>query len=161
VGQSLPDFAQDALFAPLGIRRPDWTWDYRLMNANREFAQIHLRPRDMLKLGILYADGGRWHGRQVLPARWVAASLAPHSRVDDAEYGYFWWHLSMRVRTPTGEHRVTYSAAQGNGGQKIVLFPQYQLVAVFTGGAYNVSSPMNRIMADVVLPKLVAEHQKG
>jgi CubicO group peptidase (beta-lactamase class C family) len=153
---SLPDFAQRVLFDPLGIRRTDWVWNYTLTRVNREFAQIHLRPRDMLKLGIVYADGGRWHGRQVLSPRWVATSLAAHSTVDGASYGYFWWRPWLRVQTPAGEQRVTYDAAQGNGGQKIYLFPQYDLVAVFTGGAYNVQSPMNAIMAGAVLAKLVS-----
>jgi CubicO group peptidase (beta-lactamase class C family) len=157
VGESLPDFAEASLFAPLGIRRADWQWNYELTSANREFSQIHLRPRDMLKLGIVYADSGRWHGRQVLPTRWVATSLAAHSRVDNADYGYFWWKLAMRVETPGGERIVPYAAAQGNGGQKICIFPQYDLVVVFTGGAYNVSSPMNRIMAQAILPPLVAQ----
>ena len=60
----LPEFAQANLFGPLGIPRTDWTWNYDLTNADKEYSQIHLRPRDMLKLGILFADGGRWHGRR-------------------------------------------------------------------------------------------------
>ena len=158
VRQRLPDFAQASLFGPLGIRRGDWRWNYTLTNANREFAQIHLRPRDMLKFGLMYADSGRWKGRQVLSARWVAASLAAHSQVDDTDYGYLWWRPWLRVTTPDSvQHRVEFSAAQGNGGQKIYLLPQYDLVAVFTGGAYNSGgSPPNRIMVREILPRLIA-----
>jgi hypothetical protein len=32
-------------------------------------------------------------------------------------------------------------AAQGNGGQKIYLFPDQELVVVSTGGNYNSQSP--------------------
>jgi len=157
VGTSLPAFADTALFRPLGIAPGTWRWNYALTSTNREFAQIHLRPRDMLKLGMLYADSGRWQGRQVLPAAWVAASLAEQTTLENTGYGYFWWRPWLRVTTPAGETRVTLHAAQGNGGQKIYLVPQYGLVAVFTGGAYNVgSSPPNAIMAEVILPRLVA-----
>lgn len=155
-GQALPDYAQAHLFAPLGIRRRDWTWNYRLGKENREFSQIHLRPRDMLKLGILYANDGVWHGARVLPASWVQASLAAHSRVDGTDYGYFWWHPWIRVAMPDGERHVTYDAAQGNGGQKIYLFPQFGLVAVITAGAYNAQTPSNALMATAVLPALLA-----
>jgi CubicO group peptidase (beta-lactamase class C family) len=156
VGTTLPVFADTALFRPLGIRPTDWRWNYTLTNANREFSQIHLRPRDMLKLGLLYADSGRWQGRQVLPSQWVAASLAPQSQLENTGYGYYWWRPWLRVVTPAGESRVTFNAAQGNGGQKIYLVPQYGLVAVFTGGAYNSDgSPPNKIMASVILPRLV------
>ena len=158
VRQRLPDFAQAALFGPLGIRRGDWRWNYTLTNANREFSQIHLRPRDMLKFGLMYADSGRWQGRQVLSKQWIAASLAAQSKVDDTDYGYLWWRPWLRVTTPDSmQHRVEFSAAQGNGGQKIYLLPQYDLVAVFTGGAYNSGgAPPNRIMVREILPRLIA-----
>jgi hypothetical protein len=49
------------------------------------------------------------------------------------------------------------NTAQGNGGQKIYIVPQYNLVAVFTGGDYNSGgSPMNKIMAKVILPALIS-----
>jgi hypothetical protein len=52
---------------------------------------------------------------------------------------------------------VNVVAAQGNGGQKIYLVPQYDLVAVFTGGAYNVNgTPPNAIMAKIILPAVMA-----
>lgn len=155
-GQKLPDYAQAHLFGPLGIRREDWRWNFTLGKENREYAQIHLRPRDMLKLGILYAQGGLWNGKRVLPASWVQASLAQQSKVENTDYGYFWWNPWIRVAMPDGERRVTYNAAQGNGGQKIYLFPQYGLVAVITGGAYNAATPSNPLMTAAVLPPLIA-----
>jgi CubicO group peptidase (beta-lactamase class C family) len=76
--------------------------------------------------------------------------------VDNTEYGYFWWRPWLNV---DGTH-VYMSAAQGNGGQKIYILPAYHLVAVFTGGLYNGSSPMNEIMAADVLPRLMAAYPK-
>ena len=43
----------------------------------------------------------------------------------------------------------------GNGGQKVYLVPSLDLIAVFTGGAYNVESPVNDMMARVLLPALL------
>ncbi len=154
VHRSLPDYAAHHLFTPLGIKRSDWTWNYDLTNKDTEFSQIHLRPRDMLKLGIVYAQGGMWHGKRILSRAWVDASLRHQSSVDNTEYGYFWWRPWIDV----GGTQVYVSAAQGNGGQKIYILPQYHLVAVFTGGNYNESSPMNAIMAKSVLPRLMAAY---
>jgi CubicO group peptidase (beta-lactamase class C family) len=154
-----PDFAQKNLFGPLGIPRTNWTWNYNLTNANKEFSQIHLRPRDMLKLGILYADGGKWKGHQVMSSSWVQASLATQSQIDGTDYGYFWWKPYFNVPIPGGIQRVHFSAAQGNGGQKIYLLPQYDLVAVFTAGDYNSGgAPPNKIMINIILPALIAAH---
>jgi CubicO group peptidase (beta-lactamase class C family) len=153
----LPEFAQTNLFGPLGIARADWRWNYDLTNADKEYSQIYLRPRDMLKLGILFAEGGRWHGRQVVSNAWTHASLAEQSHVDNVSYGYFWWRPWLHVETPGGTKHVDVIAAQGNGGQKIYLVPQYDLVAVFTAGGYNAeSTPPNTIMANIILPALMA-----
>jgi CubicO group peptidase (beta-lactamase class C family) len=159
VHMRLPEFAQANLFAPLGISRAQWQWNYDLTNADREYSQIHLRPRDMLKLGILFADGGRWQGRQLVSAAWVGTSLAEHSHVDNVSYGYFWWRPWLSVETTDGSRHVDVIAAQGNGGQKIYLVPQYDLIAVFTGGGYNAeATPPNTIMAKIILPTLMAAH---
>jgi CubicO group peptidase (beta-lactamase class C family) len=161
VHMSLPEFAQANLFGPLGMKRTDWTWNYNLTNADKEYSQIHLRPRDMLKLGMLFANGGKWQGRQIISEAWVKASLSEQSHVDDTSYGYFWWRPWLNVQVPAGEHRVDMIAAQGNGGQKIYLLPQYDLVAVFTAGDYNSDgAPPNKIMGKIILPTLIAAYKK-
>lgn len=161
VKMRLPEFAQASLFGPLGISRTDWMWNYDLTNADKEYSQIHLRPRDMLKVGILFADGGRWKGHQVISNSWVQTSLAEHSHVDNVSYGYFWWRPWLNVETSGGPEHVNMVAAQGNGGQKIYLVPQYDLVAVFTGGAYNIDgTPPNSIMAKIILPALMSAHSR-
>jgi CubicO group peptidase (beta-lactamase class C family) len=161
VKMRLPEFAQASLFGPLGISRTDWMWNYDLTNADKEYSQIHLRPRDMLKVGILFADGGRWKGHQVISNSWVQTSLAEHSHVDNVSYGYFWWRPWLNVETSGGSEHVNMVAAQGNGGQKIYLVPQYDLVAVFTGGAYNIDgTPPNSIMAKIILPALMSAHSR-
>ena len=156
------EFAQAGLFGPLGIARSNWTWNYELTNRDKDYSQIHLRPRDMLKLGILFAEGGRWHGQQIISESWVRTSIAEHSHVDNVSYGYFWWRPWLNVETPAGSQQVDIVAAQGNGGQKIYLVPQYDLVAVFTGGGYNAeSTPPNTIMAKIILPALIEAASRG
>ena len=151
----LRSFAQANLFAPLGIR--DVRWNYALTSSNAAtFAQVYLRPRDMLKLGILFHQHGVWEGRQVISRAWVERSTAKWSRVGDQDYGYFWWHQWIDVATPSGTKRVDMVAASGNGGQKIYLIPSLDAVVVTTGGNYNSNSPSTAIMRSVLLPALLA-----
>ena len=56
---------------------------------------------------------------------------------------------------PAGAQQIIVTAAQGNGGQKIYIAPQYHLVAVFTGGGYNDATSPNTIMEKVILPRLM------
>jgi CubicO group peptidase (beta-lactamase class C family) len=156
-GEPLPAYAQRVLWEPLGIRAEDVRWDFTLSDENAgTFAQLYLRPRDLLKLGILYQQEGRWNGRQVISAEWVRRSTAAHSRIGGEPYGYFWWHKWLNVPTSAGPRRVDMIVASGNGGQKIYLVPSLDLVAVFTAGAYNADdTPPNAIMANVLLPALL------
>jgi CubicO group peptidase (beta-lactamase class C family) len=157
-GEPLPVFAQRVLFGPLGIRADHVRWNFTLAAENAStFAQLYLRPRDMLKLGILFRQEGRWDGRQVVSADWVRRSTAAHARIGDQGYGYYWWHQWLSVPTAAGRQRVDMVVATGNGGQKIYLVPSLDLVAVFTGGAFNAdNTPPNAVMANVLLPALLA-----
>jgi CubicO group peptidase (beta-lactamase class C family) len=153
---ALPAFARQQLFAPLGIRAQDVRWNYTLDSTNSAtFAQVYLRPRDMLKLGMLYQQGGRWNGRQIISRDWVARSIQAWSTVGDQPYGYFWWHQWVEASTPQGPRRVDMVDASGNGGQKIYLVPSLDLIVVLTGGNYNVSSPATGIMAKEILPAVL------
>jgi CubicO group peptidase (beta-lactamase class C family) len=155
-GTPLPTFAQDVLFGPLGIRPADWKWDFTLNRSQRnEFGQVHLRPRDMLKLGILIQQRGDWEGRRVVSAAWIDAAVARQSHIDDSDYGLGIWHRWYQVQTPAGERRVDTIMLSGNGGQKVYLVPSLDLIVVFTGGAFNVESPVNTMMARVLLPALM------
>lgn len=155
-GMPLPAFAQEVLFSPLGIPAAHWRWAFVLDSSQRnEFGQIHLRPRDMLKLGLLIHQGGRWQDRQIISSSRIAAAVARKSRVDDSDYGLGIWHRWYNVATPTGPQRVETIMLSGNGGQKVYIVPTLDLVVVFTGGAFNSESPVNSIMARELLPTFV------
>jgi CubicO group peptidase (beta-lactamase class C family) len=91
-----------------------------------------LSCRDMAKLGQLMLGNGRWQGRQLIPASWVAASTSRHvpgSRTNASRlgYGYLWWILSD-VRPGAAFHGAF--AALGNYGQYLVVLPALDLVVV-------------------------------
>jgi CubicO group peptidase (beta-lactamase class C family) len=157
VGKPLPEFAEEVLFGPLGMRKAERKWDFAVdRTRSNEFGQLHLRPRDMLKLGLLIQQRGEWSGRRILPASWIDAAVAPQTRVDGSDYGLGIWHRWYQVETATGGRRVDTVMLSGNGGQKVYLVPSLDLVAVFTGGAFNAESPVNAMMAQVLLPALLA-----
>jgi CubicO group peptidase (beta-lactamase class C family) len=155
-GKPLPEFAADVLFGPLGIQRANWKWNFTLDRSQRnEFGQVYLRPRDMLKLGILIQDRGEWKGNRVVSASWIDAAVARQSRVDDSDYGLGIWHRWYRVRTSAGDQRVDTIMLSGNGGQKVYLVPSLDLIVVSTGTAFFVESPLNEMLARVLLPALM------
>ena len=160
-GKSLPEFADQVLFGPLGIQRADWKWNFTLDRSQRNaFGQIFLRPRDMLKLGIFIQNRGTWKDRRVVSTSWIDAAVGHQSRIDDSDYGLGIWHRWYGVQTLSGYRRVDTIMLSGNGGQKVYLVPSLDLIVVSTGNAFFVDSPMNEMMARVLLPALTKSGHK-
>jgi CubicO group peptidase (beta-lactamase class C family) len=148
-GKPLEAFAREHFFEPLGIRNFAWRFEPDRSSINT-FCQLSLTPRDMVKLGLLYMNGGTWNGRQVLPADWVKASTAQHTSLGGTDYGYLWWRPYLEVSG--GRHHGIM--ATGNGGQKIFLWPALDLVVVMTAGNYNTQSHANALAIKYILPPL-------
>lgn len=158
-GQPLPAWADAVLWAPMGITRWAWTADFR--DRPLAFTGLRLRPRDLARLGRLVLGQGRWQGREVVPAAWLAESLQP--RVDvpplgpvltGLRYGRFWWH--GQIPDPRPAHRdspLSWTAGFGNGGQRLYLVPALDLVVSVSAGAYGepaVNARVDRLLRDVV-----------
>jgi len=129
-GQHADVFAEEHLFGPLGITDYDWSFmaedGYRLMDGS-----LHLRPRDMAKLGALLRSEGSWQGRKVVSADWIRESVTPHMTTDRTEkYGYLWWLTDF----PGREGPEPMVLANGHGSQFIAWLPQRDIVLVVTGG---------------------------
>lgn len=124
-GADLALLAARQLFDPLGIERFEWRRD---RDGNPLAAGgLALRPRDLLKLAAVMADGGRWRGTQVLPEAWVSESLRAQGPatwragpVDDTGYGLLWFTGRLHG------HRVAW--AWGYGGQFALLAPDLKLL---------------------------------
>jgi CubicO group peptidase (beta-lactamase class C family) len=144
---TLPEFATQTLFKELGIKNFDWHFKPD-PSSGETFCQITLRSRDMAKFGLLYLNNGLWNDKQVIPKEWVEESLAKHSVVAGLDYGYLWWTKYLDADGV----RYYGKLAQGNGGQKIYIFKELNLVTVVTAGHYNMQSSSNELNAKYILP---------
>lgn len=143
---SLPEFAQQTLFAPLGITHFDWHFQPDSSSAET-YCQLSLRPRDMAKFGLLYLNKGQWQGKQLISQDWITTSLTKHSVVQNVNYGYLWWLKYLNA----GGSRFDGFAAQGNGGQRIYIWPGQNMVTVITGGNFNQQSSADELLAKYIL----------
>jgi CubicO group peptidase (beta-lactamase class C family) len=136
-GTDLKSFAVRNLFTPLGIEPGDWKQDVDGYYIG--CADLHLRARDMARFGLMYLHGGKFAGRQILPAQWVKESLTRYSNdawitrdhlnragtfFRDLGYGYQWWSATV------GSRRIDF--AWGHGGQLIVLLDDLDMIIVVT-----------------------------
>ncbi len=126
-GEPVVAYADRRLFGPLGIADPQW--QATPLGPAMTGGGLGLRSRDLRSLAQLYLDGGRWQGRQVVPADWVRASIAPHANVREAtDYGYLWWLPTHQA----GGRALKSFRMSGNGGSHVDGFPDLGVVVVIT-----------------------------
>ncbi len=134
VEESLFEFAEKELCAPLGISVRRWHRD----PAGAWFggSELWLVPRDLLRLGQLYLQDGVVDGQRILPAGWAEDSWRDR-RGGDARvpgFGYSWW---LR-RTADGQPvRMAY----GQGGQVLATYPDSGHMVVLTCGVESKAMP--------------------
>ena len=135
-GRSLSAYMSEKLWKPIGAEAPArWLID-KPGAAGREVAAggLLIRLRDYGRFGLLFANGGRVDGKQLLPPGWAETATRPQSpQVDYGKlepgyalgYGYQWWCL------PGPNHRFT---AQGIHGQFVLVDPTENVVMVKLSG---------------------------
>ncbi|MCC6125058.1 MAG: serine hydrolase [Pirellulales bacterium] len=97
---------------------------------------FRMTARDMARFGLMFARGGRWRDKQVIPRDWVVESTTSYSPATNEQgnvycgYGYLWWtelfgrHVD-HVELPKGSF-----SARGAGGHYIVVVPAWDMVIV-------------------------------
>jgi len=140
----LPEFFDTALAQPLQFTRyylPIMPTGTMYLGGGQQ-----LTPRDFLKFGQLFLDGGVWHGRRLMSEEWVRRSLRPHSALNaPGDYGLTWhiYHFTVGGKTYVAEE------AGGNGGQMLFLIRDLGIVAAITAGNYG-DYPTWRKFADLI-----------
>ena len=123
---SIRDWAHTNFYSKLGIT--DYDWQSQPDGLPEGAARMHMRPRDMLKVGITYLDNGVWDGMQIIPTNWVNEVSTVQVNGFAGDYSYFFWMRQL--------NGVDYISADGDGGQYINIFPDQNMVIVMTQGNY-------------------------
>ncbi|WP_241481742.1 serine hydrolase domain-containing protein [Rheinheimera mesophila] len=142
--QPLQLWAKQHLFDKLGFG--SYRWETQPDGLPEGAARLWLRPRDMLKLGVLYLQQGQWQGEQVLPAGWVRQMTRRQATSVAGDYGYYFW-----LRQQDG---ISYYTAEGDGGQYIAVFPELEMVVVLTQGNY-LQWPLYKQQAERIIRHLL------
>jgi CubicO group peptidase (beta-lactamase class C family) len=149
-GQTVLDFLGPRLFAPLGIEHP--VWDTNFQGISLGGYGLRVRTEDIAKFGQLYLQHGRWNGKALLPAGWVAMATAkqtsngsnPKSDWNQG-YGFQFW-------------RCRHNAWRGDGafGQYCVVLPEQDAVVAITSGVKDMQAVLN-VIWDKLLTALQPE----
>ena len=99
---------------------------------------------------MLYLDGGRVYGRQLVPEAWVRDSTTAHTPASvfgsAGGYGYEWW-----ITTMAGDPAFS---AVGYGGQLVSVVPHRRLVVVVSS---DVDEAKGMVVGDDLVLLLAGE----
>lgn len=124
-GMTTQAFAQEYLFGPMGIKEEDYIWSKDNLGYYKG-GGLNMRPTDLAKIGLLYLNKGKWEDQQLIPEDWIEKSFTPEFDVRlGTTFGYHWYINSFKEET--------FYSAEGYMEQKIMVWPDEDLVVIFTG----------------------------
>jgi len=160
-GQKVVDYLDTRLWQPLGIEKPYWLESPAGINTGGW--GLYLHTEDLAKMGFCILNGGKFDGKQVIPADWVKEMsarqvsccpagtnevLMKERNVDPATsdwlqgYGYQMWRC-----------RHNAFRADGANGQYIIVIPEKDAVIATTAHIGDMQEEINLIW-DHILPAL-------
>jgi CubicO group peptidase (beta-lactamase class C family) len=166
-GRPLPAYARTAFFDPLGLGPTEWvsneeTWvaaKYGRGDGEPVVASgLRMTTRDLARIGQLVLDNGAADGKQLLPAGWLAECLTPRVSADEQRrYSYQWYVGDFEYGSREQPHLDRWVGCFGQGGQRLFVMPDLDLVVAITAGNYGTPDqwiPPIRVMREAVLASI-------
>lgn len=150
VGREMGDFLQERVFGPIGIER--LAWDLQGVGRGligphtNAHTGIHVSARELARFGYLMLRQGRWNGKQVVPAEWVALASRT-SQPHNPSYGFTWWVNTEGTLWP-GLPRDAF-AAMGYMCNRLYVVPSLDLVVARVGsgpGEWSEGALLQRVV---------------
>jgi CubicO group peptidase (beta-lactamase class C family) len=143
-GQDIDAYGEKYLFAPLGIKHH---WKRTYLGVIDTEGGLYLSGEDLAKIGYLYLHDGLWDGKQVVSKDWVKESLKPYIDAEEHfRYGFKWWLYPLNGKFVW--------MARGFGGQELMVFPEENLIVVFTGWEILKDPAPTKDLIDRLLPAI-------
>lgn len=126
-------FPWDYLFTPLGI---DAVFEKDAKNVFMGSSYVYLSSFDLIKLGKLLLNNGRFNSKQIIPKSYVefVTTVNPYSKIkcsSHMSYGaQFWLNQKCEGRVPLKDVPSDTFAMLGYQGQNVFIVPSLQLIVV-------------------------------
>ncbi|WP_108869106.1 serine hydrolase domain-containing protein [Aquimarina aquimarini] len=150
---SVQDFIKKELLDKLGIT--NYQWKNAVSGQPEAGWRVSLKSRDMLKLGSLVANKGKWNGEQLISGDYLAKAISNITKPtqdwipQNYNYGYFFYQTDITV----GDKNYSTSFAWGGGGQYIITVEELDLVIVING--HDREDTIMTQVSKVIIPAFV------
>jgi CubicO group peptidase (beta-lactamase class C family) len=134
---SVMDFVSNQVLGKLGITSFGWRKDVNGVPAAGSGSS--LTSRDMLKMGLVVLNKGKWQGEQLFHSELLEMATQAITDptqdwlADNYQYGYFWY----RATVPVQDKSISMTLAWGGGGNRVIVIEELDVVIVLTGHDRN------------------------
>ncbi|WP_262696320.1 serine hydrolase domain-containing protein [Kordiimonas aquimaris] len=144
------NFIKNELLNKIGIT--NYSWRDGVSGLPSAGAGTSMTSRDMLKLGHLVINKGKWNGEQLIPIEYLAKATSGITKAaaewqpETYRYGYFWYQTNITA----GDKSYDVKLAWGGGGQRIIVVKDLDLTIVITGHDRDDETIMPQILNTIV-----------
>lgn len=153
---SVESFIKQELFDKLDITQ--YFWENNIAGVPEAAYGTSVTSRDMLKLGILLKNNGKWHGEQLISESFlqqatVKVATPTHDEWDYSgyQYGYYFWGKMLQADNRQFNAKIIW----GGGTQMIIVIAELELVITITGRARNQGINTISLIETRILPVFI------
>jgi len=129
--RNVDEFLKENLLDPLEIE--DYKLHHTPTGTLNTAGGSEYQSRDFLKIIQMCLQNGEWNGKQIISSNWLQKATIPKANAwEGMDYGYLFW-----LRNYGPDKGVACYAMAGNGGNKVMAFPELNLTVVLTATNYN------------------------
>lgn len=144
------EFIKNELLAKVGITL--YRWPSNVDGLPGGGGPSYMTSRDMLKLGGLVTNEGKWKGEQLISKAFLAAATQKITKAaadwhpENFNYGYFFYQTDITV----GNKVYDANMAWGGGGQHLVMIKELDLIVAITG--HDREDKIFNLVAKAIVP---------
>ncbi len=147
VGEPLMIYCYDRIFSKLGIVYPVWETDPK--GTPFGGSGLCLDILDMMKLGILYLNKGKWNDEQIVSESWV--NLATKKQIDTDWEGD--WSKGYGYQLWTMEQKPNAFRFDGAYGQYSIILPEENAVLATQCSEHQEAWKLKKAILELVIDK--------
>ena len=116
---------------------------------------VDLTSRDMLKVGEMLVNLGKWQNKQLLSKEYLLTAFDAITKPTESwipesfNYGYLWYQTGI----PVNNKNYNVNFAWGAGGNRVIVVNELDLVIVVTG--YDREDTVFESLIEAILPAFI------
>lgn len=131
------DYIEERLLEPMKLS--GFQWSRTASGTPHLGGGMLLNTHALAQFGELQRNEGMFGNTRILSEQWTRDSITAAAVIDSSpgwEYGYLWWLVPYQV-----DGKTYWSASmQGNGGNRVMILPDFGVTVVFTNLDFNTST---------------------